>query len=122
MLADGVWSFALDPEQEKQVYTTAIRSLAGVSSTGSSQQLDGVRTILLDAGEGSAPDLPYTNRVQVSADEDGMKDALKELTRLLGGQVFGLFSCSDFDGFSVDSGEGASFSSEGGYYVSGDCG
>ena len=74
---DGVWSFALDPEQEKQVYTTAIRSLAGASSTGSSQQLDGVRTILLDAGEGSAPDLPYTNRVQVSADEDSMKDTLK---------------------------------------------
>ena len=57
---DGVWSFALDPEQEKKVYTTAIRSLAGASSTGSSQQLDGLRTILLDAGEGSAPDLPYT--------------------------------------------------------------
>lgn len=86
---DGVWSFALDPEQEKQVYTTAIRSLAGVSSTGSSQQLDGVRTILLDAGEGSAPDLPYTNRVQVSADEDSMKDTLKELTRLLGDKSSG---------------------------------
>ena len=74
---------------EKQVYTTAIRSLAGASSAGSSQQLDGVRTILLDAGEGSAPDLPYTNRVQVSADEDGMKDALKELTRLLGDKSSG---------------------------------
>lgn len=86
---DGVWSFALDPEQEKQVYTTAIRSLAGASSKGSSQQLDGVRTILLDAGEGSAPDLPYTNRVQVSADEDGMKDTLKELTRLLGDKSSG---------------------------------
>ena len=33
---DGVWSFALDPEQEKQIYTTAIRSLARASSTGSS--------------------------------------------------------------------------------------
>ena len=86
---DGVWSFALDPEQEKQVYTTAIRSLAGASSMGSSQQLDGVRTILLDAGEGSAPDLPYTHRVQVSADEDSMKDTLKELTRLLGDKSSG---------------------------------
>ena len=86
---DGVWSFALDPEQEKQVYTAAIRSLAGASSMGSSQQLDGVRTILLDAGEGSAPDLPYTHRVQVSADEDSMKDTLKELTRLLGDKSSG---------------------------------
>lgn len=55
---DGVWSFALDPEQEKQAYTVAIRSLAGVSSTGSSRRQDGVHTILLDAGEGSVPDLP----------------------------------------------------------------